>query len=527
MVDDSAGCVRLIIVHYHLRPGGVRRVIEQAAPYLVAEAPRPVSRVVLAVGEGADAGWHQRFAQGLRGLPVEVRVVPSFRYFSEQRAAAHGVVVRLRRAIDELMAAGDCLVWTHNPGVGRNLLLARELAAACAARDVPLVVHHHDWWFDNRWQHWPGIRRSGIRTLAAAAAAVFPNAGRSLHVAVNQADAAVLARHFPQHNLWLPNLTERATAPSATRLRAARSWLGDKLATGDAPVWLVPCRALRRKNLAEALLITRWLRPEAWLVVTGGASSAEEEPYCHALEAAARQHRWHLRLGVLAGEAPGQPEVADLLAVSEAVVFTSLQEGFGLPFLEAAAAARPLIARRLPNIMPDLDHFGFRFPQVYGDILIDPALFDWRAERARQARTFREWRATMPRPVRKLVAEPAILAALAPCAVAFSRLTLAGQLDVLACPPDESWATCQSLNPFLATWRRRAADGALRVTPWPRQADRCLGGGGYARRLHAAVAATQAGDGGTSALEVQTDFMRNRLAAPNLHPLLWKTFTPP
>jgi hypothetical protein len=30
-------------------------------------------------------------------------------------------------------------------------------------------------------------------------------------------------------------------------------------------------------------------------------------------------------------------------------------------YLEAAATQRPLIARRLPNIAPDLDRFGFRF----------------------------------------------------------------------------------------------------------------------------------------------------------------------
>jgi hypothetical protein len=62
--------------------------------------------------------------------------------------------------------------------------------------------------------------------------------------------------------------------------------------------------------------------------------------------------------------------VPELLAASEAVLLTSIQEGFGLPYVEAAAAGRPLIARHLPNIAPDLHKFGFRLPQAYDEILV-------------------------------------------------------------------------------------------------------------------------------------------------------------
>ena len=47
-----------------------------------------------------------------------------------------------------------------------------------------------------------------------------------------------------------------------------------------------------------------WLRPEAWLVTTGGVSSAEEEAYARQLEAAAETAGWRLRLGLLAGNEP-------------------------------------------------------------------------------------------------------------------------------------------------------------------------------------------------------------------------------
>jgi glycosyltransferase involved in cell wall biosynthesis len=345
--------VRLVILHYHLRPGGIRRVIELATPQLVRMAPERVTRVVLATGQRANRAWHEHFARQFPGVKVEVLVEPAFNYLSEQRGTIGRITAGIRRGLDRLLANGGTenhLVWTHNPGVGRNLILARETAAACARRGIPLVAHHHDWWFDNRWTRWPEMRRSGIRTLGSAARVVFPQADNVIHVAINQADATILTKHLGNRALWLPNLNEPKPGPAAAQVGATQRWLRAKLGQDKAPVWLLPCRTLRRKNIAEALLLTRWLRPEAWLVVTGGASSAEEQPYQRALQQAARQQRWRLRIGVLAKNDPHSPTVSEMFAASEAALLTSVQEGFGLPYLEAAAAQRPLIARRLPNI---------------------------------------------------------------------------------------------------------------------------------------------------------------------------------
>ncbi len=516
----------LIIVHHHLRPGGIRRVIELAAPHLVREAPWAVTHVILATGQRADRQWHNHFVQQLHGLPVEVRVEPSFNYLSEQRGSPARVTAQIRRALTGLFArtkGGNCLVWAHNLGVGRNLLLTREVAAACAARGIPLVSHHHDWWFDNRWARWREMRQWGFPTLAATAHAVFPSSGRVLHTAINHADATILSRHFGRRALWLPNLSDRAAPPTAARARSAQRWLRNKLSHAGAPVWLLPCRSLRRKNIAEAFLLTRWLRPEAWLVVTGAASSADELPYFKALQRAAHKHHWHLRLSVLAGNESRKPSVPDLLAASEAVLLTSIQEGFGLPYLEAAAAQRPLIARRLPNIAPDLDRFGFRFPQAYDEILIAPELFDWNVERARQQKRFAQWRSTMPAFARARVSEPPMLATRVACPIAFSRLTLIAQLEVLAHPAHESWDACSCLNPFLEMWHRRAANGELRVTPWPCTAEQWLGGKAYARRFFAALpmASQERGITPCAPAEVQADFITAKLDGQNLYPLLW------
>jgi hypothetical protein len=320
----------------------------------------------------------------------------------------------------------------------------------------------------------------------------------------------------------MPNLSPASLPISGAAKRKAQRWISERLGEKGAPVWLLPCRTLRRKNIAEALLLTRWLRPEAFLVVTGGPSSADETPYARALDQAARHHGWRFCLGALAGKENGQPSVPELLAVSEAVLLTSIQEGFGLPYLEAAAAGRPLIARRLPNIAPDLRRFGFRFPQSYDEIIVPPDLFDWRAERKRQQALLRAWLGTLPSSVRNASLKPALLADSSPVPVPFSRLTLAAQMQVLDRPPETTWHACAALNPFLRKWKQAISGPGVGATPWPESASRWLSGEAYASQFFKAIQSTippQAKE--ETSRMVQRDFITAKLDPSNLYPLLW------
>lgn len=523
-VRKHAG-VKLVIVHSHYRPGGVRRIIELALPALVRALQPRVTAVVLVGGEEPAARWLAALRTRLAGVPLTCAIERAAGYASEVSARPPALAARIRTLLARVLhdaSPSNCIVWAHNLGLGRNLLLARELTRCCVARRLPLVSHHHDWWFDNRWQRWPEMRRAGFRSLAAVAATIFPTAPTVRHAAINRFDGRILARHFGAQAGWVPNLGGPLSAPPATQLRQTRRWLRDQLGE-TAPVWLVPCRLLRRKNLAEALLLTRWLRPEAWLVTTGGASSADEAAYAAALGDAARRHGWRMRLGLLAGGETGKPSVPALLAISETVLLTSLQEGFGLPNLEAAAAGRPLIVRALPNIAPDLALFGYRFPQSYDELLVAPELFDARAEHRRQIQRWQAWRRQLPRSCRSLADTPPWLTAGARTRpVPFSRLTLLAQLEVLAHPAEQSWAVCAPLNPGLGRWRRLAAAGRLAVSNQPRDAARWLGERAYARHfsalLHARPAeALSPAAGGEAAAE----FFRAKLAGANQYPLLW------
>src|SRR5262249_31124338 len=164
------------------------------------------------------------FALHVGGVTVDIFVEPAFGYLSEQSSSRGTVTNRIRVALDRLLAGADgrnTLVWAHNLGIARNLILTRELVRACERRGVTLVAHHHDWWFDNRWLRWPEMRRFGFRTLAVAARTIFPETARVRHVTINRADARVLQHHFGKRVAsWLPNLTPRDSAPEPLRVQA-------------------------------------------------------------------------------------------------------------------------------------------------------------------------------------------------------------------------------------------------------------------------------------------------------------------
>jgi hypothetical protein len=111
--------------------------------------------------------------------------------------------------------------------------------------------------------------------------------------------------------------------------------------------------------------------------------------------------------------------------------------------------------------------------------------------------------------------------------VPFSRLTLTAQLEVLSRPAGESWQACLPYNPRLRAWRELAAQGVLPIVPWPKAAADAVSPARYGRRfwrLVAEAARLPAASAGAP-LRTQSAFVRERLSADHLHPILWSPET--
>ena len=504
--------MRIYMVHYHLRPGGVRRVMDMLMPAVLRHGG--ADRLILASGEAPDAAWLAK-TRHVMGVPVEVRVRRPLGYIAEQPEWPDGGARRLSRAVREVLrdaAPGD-VIWLQNPLIGRNHAAIRAFSRQAAARKCRLVFHHHDFWMDGRWSRWTDIRRCGVRSVAGAARVLDTGRAPTVHLAINRRDASALVRRMGPRAQWLPDPLGSGAQPNAAAVREARRWLL-KQTVGTGRLWVAPCRLLRRKNLAESLLIMRWLHPDATLLTTAGVTSIAEKAYANALEDAAERHHWPLRLGVLSGRTRA-PGIDAIMAAADVLVMTSIQEGFGLPYIEAARAERPLVCRLLPHVTDDLARLGLRFPAGYSDIVISTDLFDADAEQRRQARRFAAWRSSLPRALRHRVRGPDFAASRAEAV--FSRLTLAAQLEVLAHPPEITRTASLPLNPWLTAWCGRPP------TPMrcPARLLRALDPARLAAQWWRAVR-TAVPVGSKVRLDLlQDDLMRMFLAHAHEHPLLW------
>ncbi|MDB6131885.1 MAG: glycosyltransferase, family [Verrucomicrobiales bacterium] len=358
--------VRLLVFHYHDRPGGVREVIGRGLPLLM-ERLDGVGEVVFLMGELRDAGWREALSGRLKkqSPSVTVRWVEDREWgYAHQgfRSLSADSVQRLRDWLHPSQTLRQAVLWAHNLSVGRNIPLLRALPRLCEDAGAELWLHHHDWWWDGRWQRWRDWRAAEVASLEEALAATVPVGPHLKHYAINLADLPFLQAAAGEAARWVGNPLPAFRPPEEAEVGEARRWLAAR--TGERPVWLAPVRALRRKNLAEALLLTRRLAPDTCLVTTGG-SSAEEAAGWNRLRTAAAAQGWPLVPQVLAGMETAAPSVPALMAASEAVVITSLQEGFGLPWLEAAALGKPVVSRHLPDAADNLAALGCRLPGAY------------------------------------------------------------------------------------------------------------------------------------------------------------------
>lgn len=432
---------RLVVMHYHFRPGGVRSVISCG---LAAAVERlGVSEVVMLSGEAAPDGWREEMERRMFPLRISWVVDVVLGYWAELGAGDRG---RDPEEVLRGVVVPGTAFWVHNLSVGRHLRLSRALVKVVEATHAEAWLHQHDWWWDGRWERWPEFAEQGMGSLEAAVQATLLRHPRVHHVAINWEDAAFVNR-MGLVACWCAGNPLLPPQVSAEDRDEARAWLWS-LTSGQS-AWLYPARALRRKNPCEALLLMNLVDPGNVLVTTGGVSSGAERPWWEWLCREAVERRWSLRAAVC--ERVGSPSVPALMAAAGTIVCPSLREGFGLPCWEAAVLERPLVARRLRQTLRTLEDAGVDLSGGYDALLVPADSFAADAEAVRTADGRIRLAALLPSEFRDMTGEVGRPGQ--GTAVDFGSLSAQAQSEVLAGPPDP----VRRLNPWLA--------GAVRV-PW-------------------------------------------------------------
>jgi len=328
--------LRVAIVHYHLRSGGVTKVIEHA----VRAAQANNIRAVVLHGDQGSPSAACKNAVTISGLE----------YASPETGHDVSDILAAMRTAAERELGAEPDVWHfHNHSLGKTLVVPR-LVQRMAKEGYKLLLQIHDFPEDGR----PDIYRQllkGFGDSRQLANALYPCGSHVHYATLNTRDLEFIVRSGADRTNahLLPNPVQSPTGSLTNP------------PDDEPPLILYATRAIRRKNIGEFLL---W----AALSKDGTSFGITLEPE----NASALQHyrRWEnvsaeLGLSVEFNLGARQP-FPDLIARSTQLMTTSVAEGFGLSFLEPWLANRFLAGRNLPEITRDFARNGVNLEHLYG-----------------------------------------------------------------------------------------------------------------------------------------------------------------
>jgi hypothetical protein len=318
-----------IFVHYHLRPGGVTRVIQHEASVFHHTG---LDFLTISGGPcGTVAGTH--------------RHLPALDY-------ADGANLRWADLKDLARDLPKPWIWhIHNPSLGCHPDMA-SVIQSMAQSGERMILHLHDFAEDDRPQN--------LQRLSTGPP-WFPSGDRIHYVVLTPRDRNILTSAGLQEN-QVTVITNPVTAspqppPCCPSARV-----------------IYPTRAITRKNIGEMLLLAA-LSPAGTRFSTtlGPGKSMHQSNYRHWQETA---RKFDLPVDWAIAENRDHAErFDDIISKATHLLSTSVQEGFGMAFVEAIAWQRPLIGRAIPHISEHLSRHGIRHPLLYDGILIDTLEF--------------------------------------------------------------------------------------------------------------------------------------------------------
>jgi glycosyltransferase involved in cell wall biosynthesis len=348
--------MRIAIIHYHLHPGGVTRVIESQ---------------VNALANFVDPDAIKIYAGDIRGrdnlfvTENEIHEEVVFQYLHENTTAEkmQAVFQEIMQCLEGISGVNDIL-HIHNLNLGKNPLLTLAVYRM-AGKGFRIVNHCHDFAED---------RPKNLAFLQTVIGDLFhENLQEVLYPPFENVQTIVLTSkdherlaHYgvdDKRISLLPNpVAPLRRGPDRIPREAVRKQLGiDK----SLPVCIYPVRAIHRKNIGEFILLSVLFRNKASWLITQAPRNPVEKPEYERWKNFCRDHS----IAVIF-EAGTRIDLPDLMPASDYCVTTSMMEGFGLAYLEPWLEGIPVIGRNIETCTIDLKRNGFRFPLLYDRFIV-------------------------------------------------------------------------------------------------------------------------------------------------------------
>jgi glycosyltransferase involved in cell wall biosynthesis len=345
--------MEVAILHYHLNPGGVTKVIETQIKGLMSH---PGQLKLSLISGSSGQNFHEH-------IPVHTS---DLLLYNEKEENPEEVIQKVNSVIDFLksVTTNHTVLHCHNSNLGKNPVLTLAIYEL-ALQGYRILNHIHDF---------PEDRPANLSRIARYQAAygshspdeiLYPSLSNYHFAVLTSCDyeRVTLKRIPPSRIHLLPNcIMPSGTDEGISEKSGIRETLG--IDRGEI-LCTYPVRPIARKNIGEVVLLAALFSDVCRFVITLAPLNPLEIP---------QYSKWKMfceaqRIPVIF-EAAKKVNYNELIAVSDFCISTSIREGFGMTFLEPWQAGVPVIGRELPCVINDLKAKGLIFPLLYPSILV-------------------------------------------------------------------------------------------------------------------------------------------------------------
>lgn len=349
--------MNVVIMHYHLNPGGVTRIIESQVGSMHG-SDEEMSLTVLCGNDRGSANLSGASARTNSMLDYW-NVFPQVEDFEKNVEAIIAIIK------DNL--TNSCILHCHNPNLGKNPALTLAVYRL-AMEGYPVVNHCHDF-PEDRPANLEILNRflSGSSGLTLSDI-LYPRLPGYHFITLNSCDfQRILKTGVPVSRIHLlPNPVSFHKRGIETKDQDLKKKICKILGFNTSrKICTYPVRAIERKNLGEFILLAVLFSDEAQFTVTQPPMNPVEVP---------QYNRWKsFCLGndiQVKFESGKEVNHEELINISDFCITTSIREGFGMAYLEPWLAGTPVIGRDIPCVTHDLIRQGIEFSRLYSGILI-------------------------------------------------------------------------------------------------------------------------------------------------------------
>ena len=346
--------MRIAIVHYHLKRGGVTRIIESTL--LGLNQHHEKHDCVVISGEDSSNFTYREC----------VRTVAGLNYSNQQQVTpdSKDLLQQLRSSARTALGALPDVWHIHNHSLGKNHALP-GLVALLAKEGESVLLQMHDFAEDGRPDNYT-VNKGRFQWSDK----LYPNCQNVHYGVINARDYQIfLDTGIDKNRLHLlANPIDTAKEPAdQDKVKS----VSDDLNADRLIVY--PVRATRRKNFGELLLWATIDQKDAHYVTTLGPTNSNYYNSYVRWQKIAKANNLPITFEI--GEC-NRWSFENIISSAEAIITTSIAEGFGLSFLEPWMMKKHIIGRNLPEITADFKIHGIKLENLYTHIPIPDEWID-------------------------------------------------------------------------------------------------------------------------------------------------------